>query len=85
MSVTPNHVLLRTEMDGKEVAPNAHCQSQGWNLTSSAPSIAGSKDLVKVSGHILLRCLISVLPVFTGCPLHFLQVGFVRGLEAETG
>lgn len=63
----PKHVLLSADMHGKEVAPQVYYQSQGWNLASRALLVAGDTPLAKISGHILMRWLISVFPVYPLC------------------
>lgn len=90
MYVSTKHVLLNTDTDSKEVAPHTHCQSQGWNLAPWAPLAAGGRALTKISGHILLSWVISVLLFYPPCgrkpglvPLCLTSGKFVPGWEVE--
>ena len=91
MCVTTKQVLLSTETNGKEVVPHANSQSQGWDLAAWSPLVAGGRSSAKVSGHVLLRWLISVHPVLTlpaagsqaWCSFPLPRGKFVTRLEAE--
>lgn len=61
------HMLLSTDTENKEVAPQAYYQSQQWNLAAWPLLVAGGTPLAKISGHILMRRLISVSPVYPPC------------------